>query len=74
MSHEQAISYLLRAKSLLDHVGGRTKTEQAAVKAVREMLEAAEHELTAAPLTPLDVPAGAREGISGEPRAEWRRR
>lgn len=72
--HEQALSFLSQAKSALDHVGGRTKTEQAAAKTVRQMIETAESALSGATAPPLAAPVGAREGISIEPRAEWRRR
>lgn len=73
MSVEQALSYLHRARLTLDHVEGRTKTHRAAAKVVLEMIEAAEHALSAAaPPPPLPVPEGAREGISEESRATWR--
>lgn len=74
MNAERATSFVTRAIKLLDHVGARTKTEKAAVASIREMLDAAEFELTSEPLPPLEVPTGARQGISVEPRAEWRRR
>lgn len=75
MNTDQAISLLIRAKSTLDHVAARTKTEQAAIRSVRELIEAAEREIVPPPpLPPLPVPEGARQGISSEPRAEWRGR
>lgn len=72
--NEQALSLLLRAKSTLDHVDPRTQSGARAVESVRKLIEAAERELTGASLPPAALPAGARQGISVEPRAEWRRR
>ena len=69
-----AQALIARALQALEHVDGKTKAERRAVESARELLTSAERELTGEKLPPLDVPAGAREGISVEPRANWRRR
>lgn len=66
-----------RALCALDHVEGRTKAERLAVEHARALLVSAERDLSGTllpPLPPLPVPEGAREGISVESRAHWRRR
>jgi hypothetical protein len=75
VSTEQARSLLARAIQTLDHVQGKNKQDACAVELVQRLLSAADDELSGKPpLPPLEVPPGARQGISVEPRAEWRRR
>lgn len=74
MNIDHAVDRLHRARRVLDHIDTRTKAGKAAVDLLGSLLDSTIRELTEEPPPTLPVPDGARQGISVEPRAEWRRR